>query len=265
MRVNKQNQLGLNFPKEVRDKFFEIQSQTVFSRFKELASGDVEMDDSLKSAVEQWRWILSDEKNTNLLFTKTALDVCDNIKIGKFKPSILKIKSAKKLTLLIDSKSFYRITMSGDEIFALYVTVNGNYWEYVAFKIHPNKDLVFYKSNYTTDSDVYMNDDVFVKFLKMIIFTEYSDIKEEILLKPNHKHGTRKQGKYLNESDKNFTIVDSTWNKVIVRSDGFGVSGHFRLQPFGANREDRKLIYISEYLKNGYVRGAKKNKNDKTS
>jgi hypothetical protein len=51
--------------------------------------------------------------------------------------------------------------------------------------------------------------------------------------------------------------LDSTWFTTIVRSEGFKVGGHFRMQPFGKNLSDRKLIWISPFDKNGYTRKAK--------
>ena len=52
-------------------------------------------------------------------------------------------------------------------------------------------------------------------------------------------------------------FLDATWYTTIVRSEGFGVRGHFRLQPCGTGRKDRKLIYINEFRKHGYVRKAR--------
>ena len=51
--------------------------------------------------------------------------------------------------------------------------------------------------------------------------------------------------------------LDASWYTTIVRNEGFGVRGHFRLQPCGEGRKDKKLIYINEYRKHGYVRKAR--------
>ena len=53
-------------------------------------------------------------------------------------------------------------------------------------------------------------------------------------------------------------FIDSSWLRTIVRTEGFMVSGHFRLQPYGIGRCERKLIYIQPFEKHGYVRRAKK-------
>ena len=249
MRIKKENQLGLNFTQEIKDKFYQIHSDKFFSQFNE---------EELKPFKEQWKWILDDSQNKNLLFTKTAIEVCKKIKVDKFKPSILKIKTPKKYTFLIDDKHFYRVFLNGSEILVLHIKkedlANGqSYLSYDSFKILPNENRVVYPPN----QNDYLNDKHFVEFIKLLIFTEYSEL-QEVVIKPNQSYGTKKQGKYLNETSQNFVLVDSTWNSIIIRKDGFGVIGHFRLQPIGKNREDRKLIYISEFFKNGYIRNAKR-------
>lgn len=56
---------------------------------------------------------------------------------------------------------------------------------------------------------------------------------------------------------RDIRFLDASWYTTIVRTEGFGVKGHFRLQPCGEGRKDRKLIYIHEFQKHGYVRRAK--------
>ncbi len=63
--------------------------------------------------------------------------------------------------------------------------------------------------------------------------------------------------KYVNETKRSIEILDSTWFTTIIRSEGFKVGGHFRLQPFGKDRSQRKLIWISDFEKQGYTRIAK--------
>lgn len=54
------------------------------------------------------------------------------------------------------------------------------------------------------------------------------------------------------------TYLDCSWLKTIVRTEGFLVRGHFRLQPCGEKRLERKLIYIEPFQKHGYTRTAKR-------
>jgi len=251
MKVNKHNQLGLNFTNEIRDNIFDVHSKTYFIGHEE---------SFIKPYKDQFKDILSDDSNKNLLFTKTSIEVANKIKIDKFKPSILKIKQEKKLTFLIDENHFYRVMLKQNEIFAILVKINKtddirkDYLSYDSFKIMPLTDIVVYPQN----QDDYLNDKYFSEFLKLLIFTEYSDL-QEVTMMPNQTFGTRKQGKYVNETDKKFIIVDSAWNKTIIRTGKFGVSGHPRWQ---AVKDGSKLIYISEYIKDGYTRNAKRNQTD---
>lgn len=251
MKVSKYNQLGLNFTQEIKDSIYKVHNDKYFAQHP---------DSFIKPYREQWLDILSDDRNKNLLFTKTSMEVADKIKISKFKPSILKIKQEKKLTFLIDENHFYRVNLRQDEIMAVLVKTtktenNLDYISYDAFKIFPLKDVVHYPPN----QNDYLNDKYFMEFLKLLIFVEYSELQETVLM-PNQSVGTRKQGKYLNETDKNFIIVDSAWNKKITVSGKFGVSGHPR---YIMSKDSIKVIYIKEYTKNGYTRGAKRNQTDK--
>jgi len=64
-------------------------------------------------------------------------------------------------------------------------------------------------------------------------------------------------GKVINDTNINLTTLDCTWFTNIVREEGFKVRGHFRLQPVGEGRMERKLIYIKDFEKSGYTRKAK--------
>ena len=44
----------------------------------------------------------------------------------------------------------------------------------------------------------------------------------------------------------------------IIRSEGFGVKGHFRMQACGRNHREHRLVYIKPFEKKGYTRRAKK-------
>lgn len=64
--------------------------------------------------------------------------------------------------------------------------------------------------------------------------------------------------KCINETKYNITYLDSKWFTNIVRSAGFGVKGHFRLQPCGVGMKDRRLIWIEAFEKTGYTAPARK-------
>lgn len=90
-------------------------------------------------------------------------------------------------------------------------------------------------------------------FLRLVTFMELAEI-ETIVVPPGKKHGKQSYPDNL-KNDELFpmTVVNTTWNRIIIRNEGFKVSGHFRIQPFGVGRNDRKLIWIDEYEKKGYT------------
>lgn len=65
--------------------------------------------------------------------------------------------------------------------------------------------------------------------------------------------------KYKNETNSNITILDSKWFTTLVKSDGFKVRGHFRLQPKKKDGEwTKELIWINDFEKTGYTAPARK-------
>lgn len=91
--------------------------------------------------------------------------------------------------------------------------------------------------------------------IAFVLFKKYCELETKIITpKSVSKHiGT----KYVNETDKRIKILDSTWFTTIVRSEGFHVRGHFRMQPYGPGMSQKKLIWISDFDKEGYTRTAK--------
>lgn len=96
-------------------------------------------------------------------------------------------------------------------------------------------------------------DTLIYKLLCFIYLTE----NDETLVEPGRKNGTRKSGKIVNTLPYPVTIIDSRWNTTVIRTEGFDVSGHFRLQPYGYQMSQTKIIFIQPFKKHGYVRKAK--------
>lgn len=92
----------------------------------------------------------------------------------------------------------------------------------------------------------------------ILTFKQFAEIEvKEIGGKDYPKKSKIGKEKYLNESDNQINILDSRWFTETIRSEGFAVSGHFRLQPYGEGMNKRKLIYIEDFLKTGYTSRAK--------
>jgi len=91
--------------------------------------------------------------------------------------------------------------------------------------------------------------------MSLLLFIKYCPVETKIVAKG--KKVTHSNEDYFNKTRLPIEIIDSTWFTTIVRGEGFGVTGHFRLQPVGPGRSERKLIWIAAYEKKGYVRKAK--------
>ncbi len=92
-----------------------------------------------------------------------------------------------------------------------------------------------------------------------ILFCHFADVDVKIVARPGSREARRQA------DDKDFVVNDTHCNvrrltanyyTTICRDESFPVRGHFRMQPFGVGRAERKLIYISPFVKNGYHRRA---------
>lgn len=96
------------------------------------------------------------------------------------------------------------------------------------------------------------------QFIQLVMFICLSRPEIEILL-PNTKNtATKAEGKIINSSSSDVIIVGSKWNTISVRTEGFRVGGHFRLQPCGKGRRKVKLIWVDTFEKHGYIRRSNK-------
>lgn len=94
------------------------------------------------------------------------------------------------------------------------------------------------------------------KLIAIKMFKTFSDI-EEVEIEPRKKKRA-KNIKYFNDTDIKVTHLDCTWFTTLIRTEGFRVNGHFRLQPCGERLKDRRLIWINDFEKHGYTRMAQK-------
>lgn len=91
---------------------------------------------------------------------------------------------------------------------------------------------------------------------KLMIFFYLTENTEEILA-PKSVTGTKKTGKIKNDFSFPVIKVTSKWNVTSIRTEGFMVSGHWRLQPYKDRVEN---IFIEPFEKHGYKRTADKPK-----
>jgi hypothetical protein len=88
------------------------------------------------------------------------------------------------------------------------------------------------------------------------LFKQYAEVETKILHPHQRPHDIACA--YRNNTKFDVTFLDSKWFTNLVKSDGFNVRGHFRLQPKKKNGEwTKELIWISEFHKTGYTAQAK--------
>lgn len=97
----------------------------------------------------------------------------------------------------------------------------------------------------------------FSRIMQLLTFVELGDIEVTLINSLQHNKAPNKNDKIYNGTRNNVYVVDSTWNKLLIRTEGFAVRGHFKLQPCGPGLADRKLIWINAYEKDGYTRRPK--------
>ncbi len=126
-------------------------------------------------------------------------------------------------------------------------------------------------SNYAIESDFisenpnYTKFDLFYAVIPMLAIYYFAEIETSIIDSSKSKKVVLSGEKYLNENAVPVKIINSNWFTTIIRSEGFGVRGHFRLQPCGEGRNERKLIWIKDFVKNGYTRIAGKESENLTT
>jgi len=166
------------------------------------------------------------------------IKIADNFSCSIFKT----IKDGSHYYLLGKNEFFQFVKFNG--------VIRGSFWNrerHVAFEVgfHLNKDRYYFP---------YIETSEFNRIVRLMTFIELGDIETVFIQSGHSNNKTKKEGKITNTSDYSVFVVDSSWNKLSIRTDGFAVMGHFRLQPCGSWHLDRKLIWIDAFEKHGYKR-----------
>jgi hypothetical protein len=200
----------------------------------------------------------------NFIITDTAKEIAGTIKIGeKFNYKLLNTIKPQRSTYLLGETRFVRFEITDGNIFIFYVQTTKPLHEgnveiyYRMFRIDTFLGTINMQDDVSPDVRQEMMN-VAEELIRLLIFINLSDV-EFIHLPPSRKVGTRKSGSFKNDTKLNITVVDSSWNKFIIRTEEFNVKGHLRLQACGVNFSERKLTWINPYKKEGYVRKPKKN------
>ncbi len=194
------------------------------------------------------------------IFTKTTREICDKINItGK---TISMIEEASEIETIKNGQDVFAHISLPREFFR-YMIINQNIYVIHLYlhknpALHPTDDYIGYSCWHIGlggKPEDYIVDDYHKKFFQILIFLKYTEPDVKII-PSGKKVGTKKHG-YFNLTTNDIQVVDSTWNTTVIRTEGFSVDGHLRLQPCGEGRKKRKLIWIEPFEKHGYVRNAK--------
>lgn len=163
----------------------------------------------------------------------------------------------QKITLILPDNKLLRIRKLTDALELFWATFDKapKYGENIDGKMKWTLFLTDTSTGYLSSNFDDKNVTDIEEFVyKLLCFFYLTENAEEIL-QPKSVTGTKKTGKIKNDFNFPIVKVTSKWNITTIRTEGFGVSGHFRLQPY---KNEHKLIFIEPFIKNGYKRGAGK-------
>jgi hypothetical protein len=199
------------------------------------------------------REMLSEAGNRHLLITKTVLEECRLIKVGRnFNYAYLHTLKHSRGTIIHDKKEFFRYIIKKDRI-------NATYFKEM---IHPTEgrecvQFSFFYIDAASGQAYYPRElpwAVFQQFIQLLIFLEFAAV-EEVVIKAGGKVGTKLNG-FKNESRSPVIVVKSDWNRRLIiesEDDKKTVSGHYKMVAHGPAYSLRTLTWINPYKKKGEV------------
>ena len=92
-----------------------------------------------------------------------------------------------------------------------------------------------------------------------ILFCRFADVRVNQVARPGSREAKRQAGDpdaSVNYYPFGIRKIDMRYITTVIRDEEFGVRGHWRMQPYGPGRKQRRLRYISPFVKHGYHRWA---------
>lgn len=180
------------------------------------------------------------------LITKSVIDCAEAIKIRTtFTSTIFSKLKHGKYTYLLGKNTMARFVVVNGAIKGFYYDIEKEIATEFGLDTISGKHYNEHKYNVQ-----------FSKLIQIMTFVELGDI-EVVELAGGKNNGKPKDQKIHNSSNNTVYVVDSTWNQILIRTEGFAVRGHFRLQACGVGLKDRKLTWINAFEKLGYTRRPK--------
>ena len=207
-------------------------------------------------------WVEKDIRK--LVMTKKCLDLIETLKVDKnVRYDYLKTLPNRTDMIYIDKDVSVVYKKTDNRIVVVYCvnenSFNGNKDEITIKQYTIDIDLEnrvhFYTDSFTDQHDKQRDESLYMRFVKLISFIELGETTFKIV-PPKDKVGNFVKGtECKNLTKKEFIVVDTNWNEVSIRLDGFPVRSHLRLlKPNGTTRLDYKIVSVRSYLKNGYNR-----------
>ncbi len=207
-------------------------------------------------------YCLCNTKDHPYMVSQSVVENLDMLKINKkddhYNWEVFKNLPELKATFIFHDNNLLRMIVSEETLWFCHLSFtfdkgdkNNGKSNWVMFYLNRKTGELCEHFNHT---DVRNLEEFIYKFLCFFYLTENT---EEII--PAGKiHGTRKTGKISNDFRFPITLVTSRWNTTTIRTESFGVRGHFRVQPCGKGRSNYEIIFIAPFTKQGYIRKAAK-------
>ncbi len=265
MNIHKTNRLGLHL---VENRFSSLKKSVLDiakGEKKEITTRAMVNDMDAKEVVKsnEGLWIRMDvwgfQKETKVLrVSKSVMENAKLINIDSIKENIdVSELDFTSIVILLDNDTsgLIRITRTGSDFDFLYLK-----------DLSDNMRVYFGSYSFLTKEFMLCNETEDTLFIiKLLAYLYYGEITNRFIPAKSQLK-LNSFSRIQNNSRLNISFVDTLWRQRIS-TEGFKVSGHFRLQPIGPLRKKRKLIWIEEFNKEGYNRKAtielQKKENDK--
>ena len=89
-----------------------------------------------------------------------------------------------------------------------------------------------------------------------ILFCHFADVDVRFVARPGSREARKlsdDKDAFVNDTRFSVRRLTANYYTTICRDESFPVRGHFRMQPFGTGSAERKLIFISPYMKKGSI------------
>ncbi|WP_338813251.1 hypothetical protein V9L05_18085 [Bernardetia sp. Wsw4-3y2] len=90
--------------------------------------------------------------------------------------------------------------------------------------------------------------------MALIFFYQNAEIKTDEVSKSSKQSNSKTN--HFTEFKTDVKILNNNWFTTVINNNAFNVKGHLAWRACGKGKQDRKLVWIDEFSKTGYVRKA---------